>query len=136
MFPDNIIVVLETVTSAKEYKFSKDQFDKLIDNQQTDYIKWPTVDVIDPVLIFDRSPLLKYLNISNLCNLISGAAEKYSASKIVIRQKLCFLDDLRITDRFYNFQNFKIKNYCVEKFMYNTKVGEYEIWLKKLVSVE
>lgn len=51
-------------------------------------------------------------------------------------QDCVILDDLRITDRFYNFQNFKIKNYCVEKFVYNTKVGEYEIKLKRLVSVE
>jgi hypothetical protein len=136
IFQKNNIIVLETFTSAKEYKFSRDQFDRLIDNQQADHIKWPAVDVIDPILIFDRSPLLKYLNISNLCNLISDAAEKYSASNIVVRQKLCFLDDLRTTDRFYNFQNFKIKNYCVEKFVYNTKIDEYEIWLKRTTLVE
>jgi hypothetical protein len=130
------VIILETIRSAKEYKFSRDQFDKLIDNQQDNNIVWPTVNVTTPVLVLDRSPLLKYQSISSICKIISQAAEKYHASKIVVRHKLIFVDDLRTTDRFYNFQDFKIKNYCVEKFSYNTTVKEYFIQLRRITIVE
>tara|TARA_R110000868_G_scaffold214205_1_gene464307 strand:- start:630 stop:1190 length:561 start_codon:yes stop_codon:yes gene_type:complete len=135
LFQQNIFV-LETVNSFKEYKFSRDQFDKLIDNQIDGHIKWPTINILTPVLIFDRSPLIKYLDINNLCHLVSNAAEQYQASNIVLRQKLCFVDDARITDRFYNFYNFKIKNYCIEKFLYNVNTNECHIQLKRILSVE
>lgn len=130
------VFVLETVRSFKEYKFSRDQFDKLIDNQIDELVRWPTVDILSPVLIFDRSPLLKYLSIGNLCRLVSVAAEQYQAINIVIRQKLCFVDDTRVTDRFYNFYNFKIKNYCIEKFLYNVNNGQYHIQLKRIMPIE
>ena len=99
------VIILETIRSAKEYKFSKDQFDKLIDNQQDNNIMWPTVNVTAPVLILDRSPLLKYQDIPSICKIISQAAEKYHAIKIVVRHKLIFVDDVRTTDRFYNFHD-------------------------------
>jgi hypothetical protein len=130
------IFVLETVRSFKEYRFSKDQFDKLIDNQIDGSIKWPTIDILSPVLIFDRSPLVKYLSISDLCHLVSDASEQYQASNIVLRQNLCFVDDTRVTDRFYNFYDFKIKNYCIEKFLYNVNNSEYHIQLKRILPVE
>jgi hypothetical protein len=130
------VIILETVKSAKEYKFSKDQFDKLIDNQQDNNITWPTVDVADPVLIFDRSPLLKYQSISSMCEIISQSAKKYNASKIVVRHKLIFVDDSRTSDRFYNFQDFRVNNYCVEKFSYDTITKEYFFWLKRITIVE
>lgn len=130
------VIILETIKSAKEYKFSKDQFDKLIDNRQDNNITWPTVNVATPVLIFDRSPLLKYQSISSICEIISQAAKKYHASKIVVRHKLIFVDDSRTSDRFYNFQDFKVKNYCVEKFSYDTTTKEYFFWLKRITIVE
>lgn len=134
---DKNIIVLETIKAAKEFNFSKNQFDKLIDNRNDGQpLIWPSLSVSTPTLIFDRSPLLKYLSIEDLCDTVSVAAEKYQAESIVIRQYLLFTDDSRLVDRFYNFFNFKIKNYCVTQFLYNTQQLTYSFKLKRVQQIE
>jgi hypothetical protein len=131
------IIVLETIETAKNFALTKVNFDQLIDNRSGTQIIWPTItDLMAPVLIFDRSPMLKYLSLADLCNTVSDAAEKYQASVIVLRHHLFFVDDSRVVDRFYNFCNFKIKNYCIEKFSYDTKQLEYWIELRRVKHVE
>jgi hypothetical protein len=133
---DKNITVLETIRSAKEFNFSKNQFDKLIDNRDEQPMVWPTLSVTAPVLIFDRSPMLKYLSPEDLCSTVSVAAEKYQAALIVIRQHLFFVDDSRLVDRFYNFCNFKIKNYCVTQFLYDTQQLVYSFEFKRIQQIE
>lgn len=130
------ITVLETIRSAREFGFSKDQFDKLIDNRDGQPLGWPTLSVTAPVLIFDRSPMLKYLSLADLCSTVSAAAEKYQAASIVIRQHIFFVDDSRLVDRFYNFCNFKIKNYCVTQFLYDTQQLVYSFEFKRIQQIE
>jgi hypothetical protein len=133
---DKNIIVLETIRSAKEFGFSKNQFDKLIDNRDGQPLTWPALSISAPVLIFDRSPMLKYLSLEDLCSTVSVAAEKYQAVSIVIRHHLFFVDDSRLVDRFYNFCNFKIKNYCVTQFLYDTRQLTYSFELKRVQQVE
>ena len=133
---DKNVIVLETIKSAKEFGFAKNQFDKLIDNRDGQPTIWPILSVLAPVLIFDRSPMLKYLSMEDLCSAVSVAAEKYQAASIVIRHHLFFVDDSRLVDRFYNFCNFKIKNYCVAKFLYDTQQLTYSFELNRIQQIE
>jgi hypothetical protein len=63
--------------------------------------------------------------------LITDVGFKYNPDYIIGRHTLMFVDESRTSDVFYKFLNFKVQNYSVEKFIYNTLSGELEWQLKK-----
>jgi len=118
LFASKIVVTLETITAAREYQYPKQQVDYLIDNQ-TPTVAWPTLETPVQTLVFDRSPMLKYATIEQLTQMLNSVAQCYNPKEIVIRHSLLYLDDNRLTDRFYNFQQLQLQNYTVYQFEYN-----------------
>lgn len=131
LFPDKKIISLETVKSALQFKLDRSQFDKLIDDQKDTHIGWPTLSAKNPVLIFDRSPILKYRSVDNLISVLNNAVEKYDPSELVVNLNLVFVDDDRLKDRFYNFSSMSIRNFTVREFVYNIETSRLFVRFKK-----
>ena len=124
------IVTLETITTVKQFSFTRDQFNYLIDNRVFNKLSWPKISTKNCVVIFDHSPLLKYLTVAEIINELTTVSEKYSPNTILLQSSLFFIDDNRLTDRFYNLVDIQLKNYVVEKFYYDTTVTELTIQFK------
>lgn len=124
LFPGNNIISLETLKNALQFKLDRSKFNKLINDQKDHIIGWPPLDTINPVLIFDRSPMLKYRSIPDLVSVLSDAAETYCASQLVVNIDTTFVDDSRVVDRFYNLSAISIKNFTVVEFTYHTTTNK------------
>lgn len=120
LFPNNNIISLETVKTVLEFKLDPAKFNKLIDNQQDNRINWPPVVCSNPVLIFDRSPILKYRTVSDLVDVLSNAVQKYQASQLIVNLHTTFIDDPRLMDRFNNFSKICISGFTIKEFVYTT----------------
>ena len=131
VFPNNNVKSLETVKSAMQFKLDRQLFDKLINDQQDHYIGWPDLNTVDPVLIFDRSPMLKYRSIPELTKILTDAVEKYHASELVVNLTTTFIDDVRLTDRFYNLSSINIKDFTVREFMYDANSNKLFMHVKR-----
>lgn len=131
-FTKNIIISLENIKTAKEYKLSTDKFDKLFDDKGV----WPKLSVKNPVVVLDRSPLLKYLTIEQLCSVLESLVSRYDPAVFVVRTSLLFVDDNRLVDRFYALSNIHIKNYVVEKFYYNVEKLMLEIKFARVINID
>jgi len=118
LFPTKTIICLETIKTALQFRLGRSNFDKLIDNQKDSYIGWPELDVVNPVLIFDRSPMLKYQTVNDLINLLSNAVKKYNASQLIVNLDTLFIDDNRLQDRFYSLAAITIPNFTVSEVLY------------------
>ena len=129
-YPDLNIITLETITTAKQFNFTKDQFDYLIDNRVFNKLSWPKISTKNCVVIFDHSPLFKYLTVAEIINELDVVSTRYNPNTILLQSSLFFIDDRRLSDRFYNLVNIKIKNYVVEKFYYDTLTTELMIQFK------
>lgn len=129
-YPNLNIVVLATLSTAKQFNLSQEQFDYLIDNQIYNDLHWPKIPTTDCAVIFDHSPLLKYLTVTEIINVLETVSVQYCPATILLRSSLFFIDDCRMADRFYNLVDIKIENYVVEKFYYNTLTTELMIQFK------
>ena len=129
-YPNLNIITLETMTTAKQFGLSRDQFNYLIDNRVFNKLSWPKISTKNCVIIFDHSILFKYLTVSEIVNELETVSDQYCPSIILLRSSLFFIDDNRLTDRFYNLVNIQIKNYVVEKFYYDTPTTELMIQFK------
>jgi hypothetical protein len=130
IYPELNIVTLETLSTAKQFGFTRDQFDYLIDNQIFNKLGWPKISTKNCVVIFDHSPLLKYLTVTELVNELNKVSQQYSPRTILLQSSLFFIDDSRLKDRFYNLVDIKVNNYVVEKFYYDTQTIELIIQFK------
>ena len=131
LFPQKSIVGLETIKTVKQFELDKTYFDRLIDNQQDQFIGWPSVCVDDCAVVFDRSPLLKYRTLDQLSEIITDVTDKYMPNTVILEQSLTFIDDNRLVDRFYNFAKFKIHGYVVKKITYDTDLMHVSIRFQK-----
>jgi hypothetical protein len=130
-YPNLNITVLTTITTAKQFRLPRNQFDYLIDNQIFNSIKWPTLSIKNKcAVIFDYSPLIKYLTVPEIVTILETIANQYRPGVILIRSLLFFIDDDRMSDRFYNLINIKVDNYVVEKFCYDATSGEFLVQFK------
>lgn len=127
LFPESKILCLETLKTALQFKLDRGKFDKLIDDQKHEKINWPQVPAIDPVLIFDRSPILKYRSVDNLVGLLTDAVGKYNAIQLIVNTSTTFIDDVRLVDRFYQLSSICIPNFTVKEFSY--KASENKLFL-------
>jgi hypothetical protein len=112
---------LETLTSVKNFKLPIDYFDRLIDDQKEQDIGWPEVKLNKSVLIFDRSPLLKYRSVDDLHKILTQTSNKYTPTKIILRLNLTFIDDNRFDNRIKNLSQLELDRYRIEKFSYDVK---------------
>lgn len=125
------IFSFETVDTALNYRLDKTKFDRLIDSQSIPDINWPTFNLQNCVIIFDRSPMLKYQNIKNFIQIINSAGVKYCANTIIVKGSLLFIDDNRLTtERFNNFGSLVFKNFTIKYFLYDAEKLQYELILK------
>jgi hypothetical protein len=131
LFPTKTITCLETIKSALQFKLDRSKFDKLIDNQKDSYIGWPKLSCVDPVLIFDRSPMLKYQTVNNLIRLLSDAVEKYNASQLVVNLDTLFIDDNRLQDRFCSLAAIAIPNFTVREVLYKIDSSKLSMKFKR-----
>lgn len=129
---DRPVIMLETVSSARNYQLSPAQWTKLIDDR-TDSLVWPKLSgVIDPVIILDRSPILKYRTMPEIMALLHDICQSYRPAKIVVCGSLLFVDDSRLIDRFQSWSSLAtLPDYVVAKFCYDTDRMCYEIYLKR-----
>lgn len=132
MFPNSSIKSLETVKSALQFKLDRTKFTKLIDDRQDHYIGWPMLDTVDPVIIFDRSPMLKYQSIPDLIKILNDVAEKYHASELVVNLDTTFIDDNRLVDRFYNLSRISVTDFVVREFAYKVAAKKLFIHVKRI----
>jgi hypothetical protein len=129
-YPNLNIVLLTTLSTAKQFNLSRDQFDYLIDNQIYNNLHWPKIPTTNCAIIFDHSPVLKYLTVPEIINVLETVSDRYCPAIILLQSSLFFIDDCRVNDRFYNLVDIKIKNYVVEKFYYDTPTTELTIQFK------
>jgi hypothetical protein len=118
-FPNETIVSLENVKTLLEYKLHASQFDKMFDGRTDSIPSWPKLNIIEPAVVFDRSPLLKYQNLDTIKKVLESIDAEYRAKSIVLRQHLSFVDDSRLIDRFYNISKLSIDRHVVKKFNYD-----------------
>jgi len=119
MFPEKNVLPIDPVKTALEFKLSKDKIYKLVDNRVDHTLSWPKFFVDDCAVIFDRSPILKYLTIDQLITLFNNVQQTYQPKFLVARLKLMFIDSTRLTDRFYNVSTVQVNNSVVDQFHYN-----------------
>jgi len=131
LFPNKSIIAFETLKTVKQFKLDNTYFDRLIDNQTDSRIGWPSISPGNCAVIFDRSPLLNYLTLEQISNILAKITDSYLPNTVVLEQRLIFLDDFRSLDRFYNIAKIEIAGYVVTKFIYDTDVMHLSIRFKK-----
>lgn len=119
-YPEKNVVLLETITTAKQFKLTQKSFDKLIDNQIYNKIVWPKLSTNNTVAIIDHSPLFKYLSILEIIETLENISICYRPKQIVFNVDPSFIDDSRTGDRFDNISKLSILGYIVEQFIYDT----------------
>jgi hypothetical protein len=119
MFPEKIVLPIDPIKTALEFKLSKDKVHKLVDNQVDHILIWPKFFVEDCAVIFDRSPILKYLTIDQLITLFNNVQQTYQPRFLIARLKLMFIDSDRLTDRFYDLSTIQVSNTVVDQFHYD-----------------
>jgi hypothetical protein len=129
-YPNLNIVLLATLSTAKQFNLSREQFNYLIDNQIYNDLHWPKIPTTNCAVIFDHSTVLKYLTVPEIITVLETISDRYCPAIIMLRSSLFFIDDCRMTDRFYNLVDIKIENYVVEKFYYDTLTTELTIQFK------
>lgn len=125
-------IVLETFFSVKNYQLSRDQFTKLIDDRN-DGIAWPPLPaIVNPVVILDRSPILKYRTVPELKSMLLDIVQCYNPVKLIMRGHLQFIDDSRLQDRIRSWHDlFDVSKYVTVKFCYDTDSMTYELIIKR-----
>ena len=134
LYPDRHIVGLEPIKSVKQFALDRTYFDRLIDNQSDQRIGWPAINLGKLAVVFDRSPLLKYFTLKELSDQLNIVAVKYKPSTVILEQLLTFVDDSRLSDRFYNIATLAIDGYVVNQFSYNTNTMRLSIRFQQKVN--
>ena len=127
---DKQIIMLETLKTAHQFALDIKKFDKLIDNRIDGKIVWPKINYDLPVLLLDRSPLLRYKTVFDLNILLKDMVENYRPKMLLLRGSLLVLDDFRLDDRFYSFKELCVDGFVITKFLYDTYKHQWQITLK------
>lgn len=130
-FPSESIIALENINTVLEYRLTKNQFDKMFDGRNNNIPTWPRLNIKDAIIVFDRSPLLKYQNLENIKKILNSVCLAYHPKLIVMKQNLLFVDDPRLVDRFYNVSKLSVDGCVVKKFNYDLDSFLLEIHFQK-----
>jgi hypothetical protein len=131
IFFNKKIIKLETLTTALQYKLERNQFDKLIDDGPNRPIQWPELNLSNPVLIFDRSPMLKYLVPEQISSILAAVATRYQAEDLVVNLNIKFIDDSRLADRFFTLSTVGMLDFTVREFVYSCHDNKLFIHFKR-----
>jgi len=118
-FAEKNVLSIDPIKAALEFKLPKDKVYKFVDNRTDHVLQWPTLNVDNCAVVFDRSPLLRYLTIDQLNTVLNDVQQQYQPKFIVTRLKSMSIDSDRLIDRFYSMCNIQIKDCVVEQFHYN-----------------
>jgi len=130
-FPDESIIALENIKTISEYSLTKNYFDKMFDGRSDDIPSWPKLNIKDPIIVFDRSPILGYQSLTTIKKILESVCATYHPKTVVLRQSLLFIDDSRMVDRFYNISKLSINSFVVKKFNYDIDSFMLEIHFQK-----
>lgn len=135
-YSEKNIVLLETITTAKQFNLPPTSFDKLIDNQIHNKIVWPRLSTTDnSVAIIDHAPIFKYLTIFEIIETLENMSIRYTPKRILFNVNPTFVDDDRSVDRFNNISKLSIAGYVVEQFIYNPTSSQLCITWKSKVQL-
>ena len=134
LFPQKSIIGLETIKTVKDFELDRTYFDRLIDNQADNRIGWPSLTASKCAVVFDRSPLLKYMTLEQISDILDKISNKYMPDIIVLEQSLLLVNDTRLIDRFYNIAGLAINNYIVSKFNYDTNKMHLSVRFQKKIN--
>ena len=127
LFPEKTVIGLETISTVKQFKLDRMYFDKIVDDQNSNRVGLPSLDLDECAVIFDRSPILKYCSLEKIKTILNEVAVKYRPSTIILNQSLMFTDDSRIADRFYELAKLSVSGYFVKDFEYTTETDHWYI---------
>ena len=133
LFPKKSIIGFETFKSISLFKLDKTYFDKIIDNQRDNRIGWPNLVIDNCAIIFDRSPMLKYISVEQISTILNNVAIKYLPSTIVLKQSLIFTDGPRLLDRFYEIVKLSIDGYIVKTVEYYSEENYWYVKFQKKI---
>ena len=119
MFPGKNVLPIDPIKTALEFKLPKDKIYKLVDNRSDHILHWPKFFVEDCAVIFDRSPMLKYLTINQLKVLFNDIQQTYQPNFLIARLQLMFIDSNRLIDRVYELSTIQVNNTVISQFCYN-----------------
>ena len=135
LFPHKSIIGFETIKTVKDFDLDQTYFDRLVDNQSDNRFGWPSLPLNNYAVVFDRSPLLKYLTLDQISAVLDKISNKYAPDTIVLEQSLILVDDSRLTDRFYTIASLAINNYIVNKFNYDTDKMHLSVRFQKKINM-
>ena len=133
LFPKKSIIGFETFKSISQFKLDKTYFDKIIDNQRDNRIGWPNLVIDNCAIVFDRSPMLKYISVEQISTILNNVAIKYLPSTIVLKQSLIFTDGPRLLDRFYEIVKLSIDGYIVKTVEYYSEENYWYVKFQKKI---
>ena len=119
VFPEKNVLPIDPIKTALEFKLAKDKIYKLVDNRFNNTLNWPKFFVDNCAVIFDRSPILKYLTLEQLTKLFNNVQQTYQPKFLIARLNLMVIDSSRLTDRFYDLSTIRVDNTIVDQFHYN-----------------
>lgn len=131
LFLEKTVLFVDPIKTALDFKLPKDKIYKLVDNRKDDVLVWPKFEVSDCIVLFDRSPILKYKSLSQLTSVFDTVVNTYQAQFLVVRLSTVFVDSNRLTDRFYDLASLKVKNFVVKQFDYNTYSNELYVCFER-----
>jgi hypothetical protein len=132
-YPEKNIILLESISTAKQFKLSRQCFDKLFDNQIYNRITWPSLDTDDHVVVIDQAPIFKYLTITETVDTLNNIGNRYRPKQILFNVNPMFIDDDRTGDRFNNICKISIDDYMIEQFIYDPVCNQLTIkWKSKI----
>lgn len=133
LWPNLNIFGVETLQTAKDYKLERSKFQGLVNDQDYNNIKWPSINAVNCAVIFDYSPILKYKTVEDIVAIIASAAKKYQPQIVVFNSFTILIDDSRFVDRFINLSQLLIPGFVVTSFLYNETA--IEISYKKISNI-
>jgi hypothetical protein len=133
VFPEKNVLPIDPIKTALDFKLGKDKIYKLVDNRFANILKWPKFFVDDCAVIFDRSPILKYLTLEQLTTLFNNVQQTYQPKFLIVRLNLMFIDSARLTDRFDDLSTIRVDNTVVEQFNYNANKDYLYLCFRKKI---
>ena len=131
LFPTKNVLSIDPLKTALEFKLPKDKIFKLVDNRNDQHWVWPKLEVSDCAIVFDRSPMLKYLTVDQLNATLNEVQRIYQPEFVIVKLKLMFVDSSRLVDRFYDIASIRITDSIVSRFHYNSDIDLLDICFRK-----
>lgn len=128
-FPNSNIIKIEHIENCKQYSLDRTKVDKIFNNSV------PKLNCVDPVLIFDHAPILKYKNTQELKQFLDDFINIVNPAKVYIRLNPVTSGDDRFQNRITNFISLVPETFIVNSFTFFPTVITIEISRKKVYDI-